>query len=344
MNSTTTALNDTTGTSKMSNANQDSESETTASSSCSNGNEKGVMRSTTSSNSVLLTSTPTTPTSSDVVNQVEEGSEITLKSSLNDDMTSSNNTSCQPPSSVQQRTGATISSSQHVKERDAQTASSATVSIVQKSLPQATTISSSSVTIATAASATIHNKPFVLKHGFSMQNVRAPPQAPTIASMPSSTLVATATALPSTTSNTTTQTRPRSNSVPFNFPSNTTSSTHHHHHPTTSQEQRQPKSSSSSSPTTSNQKSNQQLRRGKWTVEEETYVARVIQDFNTGYLNAPPGTTLRSYLSDKLNCDPMRITKKFTGDACIGKRVFHPAVRCANNASLIDKAQVSDFF
>lgn len=83
------------------------------------------------------------------------------------------------------------------------------------------------------------------------------------------------------------------------------------------------------------------LRRGKWTVEEEAYVARVIQDFNSGFLNAPAGTTLRSYLSDKLQCDPMRITKKFTGDACIGKRVFHPAVRSASNAATIDKAQVS---
>jgi len=83
------------------------------------------------------------------------------------------------------------------------------------------------------------------------------------------------------------------------------------------------------------------LRRGKWTVEEETYVARVIQDFNIGFLDAPAGTTLRTYLSEKLHCDPMRITKKFTGDACIGKRVFHPAVRCAGNAAIIDKAQVS---
>ena len=82
------------------------------------------------------------------------------------------------------------------------------------------------------------------------------------------------------------------------------------------------------------------LRRGKWTAEEEAYVARVIQDFNSGYLKASAGTTLRTYLSDKLNCDPMRITKKFTGDACIGKRVFHPAVRCSSNAALIDKAQV----
>ncbi|CAB9518375.1 expressed unknown protein [Seminavis robusta] len=81
------------------------------------------------------------------------------------------------------------------------------------------------------------------------------------------------------------------------------------------------------------------LRRGKWTVEEEAYVARVIQDFNSGFLNAPAGTTLRSYLSEKLQCDPMRITKKFTGDACIGKRVFHPAVRNLSNAAAIDKAQ-----
>ena len=82
------------------------------------------------------------------------------------------------------------------------------------------------------------------------------------------------------------------------------------------------------------------LRRGKWTVEEEAYVARVIQDFNYGYLDAPAGTTLRTYLSEKLKCDPMRITKKFTGDACIGKRVFHPAVRSPENAASIDQAQV----
>ncbi len=113
--------------------------------------------------------------------------------------------------------------------------------------------------------------------------------------------------------------RPRSNSVPFDFQSTVV----------------KPQSKS----TSPNGKSGN-LRRGKWTVEEEAYVARVIQDFNSGYLNAPPGTTLRTYLSDKLNCDPMRITKKFTGDACIGKRVFHPAVRCSNNAALIDKAQV----
>ena len=67
------------------------------------------------------------------------------------------------------------------------------------------------------------------------------------------------------------------------------------------------------------------LRRGKWTAEEEAYVERVIRDFNGGLLDAAPGTTLRSYLSAKLNCDPMRITKKFSGASCLGNKVFHSA-------------------
>jgi hypothetical protein len=32
---------------------------------------------------------------------------------------------------------------------------------------------------------------------------------------------------------------------------------------------------------------------------------------------------MRSYLADKLNCDPMRITKKYAGASCLGRRVFH---------------------
>jgi len=74
------------------------------------------------------------------------------------------------------------------------------------------------------------------------------------------------------------------------------------------------------------------LRRGKWTPEEEMFVERIIRDFNAGLLDVPAGTTLRTFLSQKLNCDPMRITKKFTGASCIGKRVFHPRDR---NAAVI---------
>ena len=101
-----------------------------------------------------------------------------------------------------------------------------------------------------------------------------------------------------------------------------------------------PRSSSLDSKRSTKSRSGNGLRRGKWTLEEENYVARVIQDFNSGFLDAPAGTTLRTYLSEKLQCDPMRITKKFTGDACIGKRVFHPAVRSPSNAAAIDRAQV----
>lgn len=83
------------------------------------------------------------------------------------------------------------------------------------------------------------------------------------------------------------------------------------------------------------------LRRGKWTLEEELYVQKIIHDFNTGMLPVPAGTTLRSYLSEKLNCDPMRITKKFTGDACIGKRVFHPLAPTALNEHKIQEAHAT---
>ena len=43
------------------------------------------------------------------------------------------------------------------------------------------------------------------------------------------------------------------------------------------------------------------LRKGKWTPEEEAFTSRIIHDFTNGYLPLAPGTTLRSYLSEKLN-------------------------------------------
>lgn len=48
--------------------------------------------------------------------------------------------------------------------------------------------------------------------------------------------------------------------------------------------------------------------------------------FNAGLLKLDEcerGITLRAYLAEKLQCDPMRITKKYTGAACLGKRVYH---------------------
>lgn len=43
------------------------------------------------------------------------------------------------------------------------------------------------------------------------------------------------------------------------------------------------------------------LRKGKWTIEEENYTNKIISLFNRGRLSIPAGTTLRSYLSEKLN-------------------------------------------
>ncbi|GLE06038.1 hypothetical protein PINS_up015249 [Pythium insidiosum] len=66
------------------------------------------------------------------------------------------------------------------------------------------------------------------------------------------------------------------------------------------------------------------LRKGKWTEEEERYAAQLTMYFKEGLLPIARGTMLRLYLSQKLNCEPMRITKKFTGGECIGKQVFRP--------------------
>jgi hypothetical protein len=64
------------------------------------------------------------------------------------------------------------------------------------------------------------------------------------------------------------------------------------------------------------------LRRGKWTAEEESYANRLIHEFKLGLLPLTDGTTLRTFLSKLLNCDPMRISKKFVGGNCIGKVTF----------------------
>lgn len=101
----------------------------------------------------------------------------------------------------------------------------------------------------------------------------------------------------------------------------------------------------------SSKRDRSKLRKGKWTVstsrisafsganleealtrllsllnlklEEEEYTSRIIHYFNSGLLTLPADCTLRSYLAEKLNCDPMRITKKYAGAACLGRRAHH---------------------
>jgi len=43
-----------------------------------------------------------------------------------------------------------------------------------------------------------------------------------------------------------------------------------------------------------------QIRRGKWTIEEELFTMKMISLFNQGLLPIHSGTTLRSYLSSQL--------------------------------------------
>lgn len=71
---------------------------------------------------------------------------------------------------------------------------------------------------------------------------------------------------------------------------------------------------------------------GKWTAEEEAYAGVLIQHFRTGALpDCEDGTTLRSYLAEKLECIPMRISKKFAGIK-IGKEIFR---RGCTNADVV---------
>ena len=74
-------------------------------------------------------------------------------------------------------------------------------------------------------------------------------------------------------------------------------------------------------------------------MEEEEFTSRIIQHFSTGVLTLPEGATLRSFLADKLNCDPMRITKKFTGACCLGRRVYHLRDRPRVTQAEIDMAK-----
>lgn len=60
-------------------------------------------------------------------------------------------------------------------------------------------------------------------------------------------------------------------------------------------------------------------RAGKWSLEEENFAKKLIIEFESGTLkDCEDGCTLRSYLARRLNCAPMRISKKFAGK-CIGK-------------------------
>lgn len=67
---------------------------------------------------------------------------------------------------------------------------------------------------------------------------------------------------------------------------------------------------------------NGKLRSGKWIPEEEEYALLLVDLFEKGIIqDCENGATLRSYLSHKLRCAPMRISKKFAGKG-IGKMIY----------------------
>lgn len=74
------------------------------------------------------------------------------------------------------------------------------------------------------------------------------------------------------------------------------------------------------------------LRSGKWIREEEEYALVLIELFEKGMVaDCENGTTMRAYLSRKLQCPPMRISKKFAGKG-IGKMIYVRQELCPDNA------------
>ena len=65
-------------------------------------------------------------------------------------------------------------------------------------------------------------------------------------------------------------------------------------------------------------------RKGHWSKEEEKYAEKLIQGFVDGMLPLKKGTALRTFLASRLNCHPMRISKKFAKQAKLGKAYFIP--------------------
>jgi hypothetical protein len=61
-------------------------------------------------------------------------------------------------------------------------------------------------------------------------------------------------------------------------------------------------------------KAHMATRSGKWTIQEEQYAEVLVDYFRNGWLaDCFDGTTLRVYLTIKLGCSPMRVSKKFSG-------------------------------
>ena len=58
-------------------------------------------------------------------------------------------------------------------------------------------------------------------------------------------------------------------------------------------------------------------RSGRWSHEETAYAEALLGEFESGLLPLVDGTLLRVFVAAVLNCDPMRVSKKFAGRGAV---------------------------
>ncbi|DAZ95576.1 TPA: hypothetical protein N0F65_006062 [Lagenidium giganteum] len=73
---------------------------------------------------------------------------------------------------------------------------------------------------------------------------------------------------------------------------------------------------------TYNNTPNLMVRKGKWSADEHKYANMMMKQFQLGALPLVDGLHLRGFISSLLQCDPLRVTKKYAGHA-IGKQNFY---------------------
>jgi hypothetical protein len=66
---------------------------------------------------------------------------------------------------------------------------------------------------------------------------------------------------------------------------------------------------------------NSMVRKGKWSVDEHKYANMMMKQFQAGALPLVDGLHLRGFIASLLQCDPLRVTKKYAGQS-IGKQNF----------------------
>mmetsp|Transcript_27352 Transcript_27352/g.56724 ORF Transcript_27352/g.56724 Transcript_27352/m.56724 type:complete len:176 (-) Transcript_27352:208-735(-) len=81
-------------------------------------------------------------------------------------------------------------------------------------------------------------------------------------------------------------------------------------------------------------------RKGRWLPEEEEYAKFLAEEFESGLSSdLEHGSSLRAYLSKKLYCSPMRISKKFSGKK-VGTQVFMRKSNVLSNSLRLYESQM----